>query len=103
MKFIITDTKLVELMNNYLDGKIVNNISRIDNYILLFDNYNDSIDWDGVLLEYDSNDGRLYIYHKFLNNFHSLFPIGKNNIEDFIKHWFEDRFKVDIRYISLGS
>jgi hypothetical protein len=103
MKYIITDTKLLELMNGYLDGQVVNNVSRVDSYILLFDKYNDDVNWDGILLEYDNNDGRLYIHNHFINDFYTIFPVGKDNLEEFIKDWFESRFHVKVNYVTLSS
>ena len=51
-------------------------------------------------MEYDSEDGRLYIDKNFLDKFTSWFPLDMQQSKSFIKDWFEDIYNVKIlKYI----
>ena len=51
-------------------------------------------------MEYDSEDGRLYIDNDFLNKFTSWFPLDMEQSKSFIKDWFEDMYNVKIKLVS---
>jgi len=103
MKYIISDTRLSSFMFDYLDERLIGGVSRIDSYIIVHDKGNyDETSYDGIIFEYDSSDGRLYINGEFLDNFYSFFPIGAINIKELIKVWFESKFHVEIKYVYSG-
>jgi len=103
MKYIISDNRLSGLMLDYLDERLIGGVSRIDSYIVVHDKSDyDETAHDGIIFEYDSSDGRLYINGEFLDNFYSFFPVGVNNIKELIKVWFESKFHVEIKYVYSG-
>lgn len=90
-------------MTNHLNSFINSNnnhVSYMDNFIIIYtehvnDNFND------VMIEYDHEDGRLFIDEHFINDFISWFPVGVESAEDFIKDWFEETFNVKVEYTQL--
>ena len=86
-------------MTSYLDDKLVGGVSEVDTFIIIYyydlnDDYMDS----EVLMEFDSEDNRLYVDKSFINTFDKLFPFG--NSQSFIKEWFENTFDVTIKYVE---
>jgi hypothetical protein len=51
-------------------------------------------------MEYDSSDGRLYVHKPFFEKFSSWFPLDTEQAKSFIKDWFEDIYKVKIKYVE---
>jgi hypothetical protein len=99
MDYIIPQERLKNLMTSFLDDKLIGGISEIDTFILiyyydLYDDYDDS----EVLMEFDSEDGRLYIDKSFINTFDKLFPFGKSQL--FIEEWFENYFGVEVKFVE---
>jgi hypothetical protein len=97
MKYIVPQDKLLNIMNSYLDDKLVGGVSKVDNYIIIF-YYDDANDDSEVLMEFDSYDGRLYVNKSFIETFGKLFPFV--NSQSFIKKWFETKFGVTIEYVA---
>ena len=101
MKVIITEKKLRQLQNNHLDETLRGGVSKYDNFIIIYyydtaDDYEDS----EVLMEYDSEDGRLYVDNKFLKDFGFTYFANEEDVEPVIKDWFENEFEVKIKYIQ---
>ena len=101
MKIIITENKLRELQLQYLNGFLYN-ISNVDNFIIIYyPNYGDEDDFESdVLMEYDYDDGRLYIDRTFLINFSKIYFPNDDDAGPFIKDWFENEFGVDIDFMD---
>jgi hypothetical protein len=101
MKIIITENKLRELQLQYLNGFLYN-ISNFDNFIIIYyPNYGDEDDFESdVLMEYDYDDGRLYIDKTFLTNFSKVYFPNDDDAGPFIKDWFENEFGVDIDFMD---
>jgi hypothetical protein len=100
MKIIITENKLRELQLQYLNG-FLGNISDFDNFIIIYyPNYDEDDFENDVLMEYDYDDGRLYIDKTFLNNFAKIYFPNDDDAQPFIKHWFENEFGVDIEFMD---
>ena len=100
MKIIITENKLRELQLQYLN-RFLGRISNFDNFIVIYyPNYGDDDFESDVLMEYDYDDGRLYINKTFLNNFAKFYFPNDDDAQPFIKHWFENEFGVEIKYIQ---
>jgi hypothetical protein len=51
-------------------------------------------------MEYDSEDGRLYVDNKFLKDFSFTYFANEDEVEPVIKDWFENEFEVKIKYIQ---
>jgi hypothetical protein len=87
-------------MTTYLDDFLNHcSVHEVDSFIVV--NYNNpEPEIDDVVMEYDSSDGRLYVDRSFLKTFVSWFPLDIEQTNSFIKDWFEDTFKVKIKYVE---
>jgi len=100
MKIIISENKLRELQLQYLNG-FLGHISNFDNFIVIYyPNYGDDDFESDVLMEYDYEDGRLYIDKTFYTNFAKIYFPNDDDAQPFIKHWFENEFGVDIDFMD---
>jgi len=103
MNYIINNSKLKELLSDYLNNRTINNLSRVDTFIIIYQPIpDDNHDDEPIAIEYDNYDGRLYINKDFLISFHSFFPFGIENLKEFIKDWFESKFKVGVTFVESG-
>ena len=101
MKVIITKNKLHQLQINHLNETLRGGVSKYDNFIIIY--YYDTFDdyeYSEILMEYDSEDGRLYVDNKFLKDFSFTYFANENDAEKVIKDWFENEFGVKIKYIQ---
>lgn len=108
MKFIISENKLEEVklkvlqlkidqLNSYLKDK---RAGSFDTFIVI---WGDDEDFDGnrdVLFEYDYFDGRLYVSENVRNTFTGFFGDDKEKSDAFFKHWFENKFDVDVAFLD---
>jgi len=101
MKVIITENKLHQLQINHLNETLRGGVSKFDNFIIIYyyDTADDYFDSD-LLMEYDFEDGRLYVDNKFLKDFGLTYFANENDAEQVIKDWFENEFAVKIKYIE---
>lgn len=101
MKVIITENKLHQLQINHLNETLRGGVSKFDNFIIIYyyDTADDYFDSD-LLMEYDFEDGRLYVDNKFLKDFGLTYFANENDAEQVIKDWFEKEFDVKIKYIE---
>jgi hypothetical protein len=93
MNYLVTHPQLRKFMTEYLNDLLNQfNVIEIDRFIVIDYNYPipDPYSIDDIVMEYDSNDGRLYIDNDFLNKFSIWFPLDMEQIKKFIKDWFED-------------
>jgi hypothetical protein len=90
---------MTEYLNDLLNQF---NVIEIDRFIVI--DYNNPIpdpySIDDIVMEYDSNDGRLYIDKNFLDKFTSWFPLDMEQSKSFIKDWFESVYNVKIKYVE---
>jgi hypothetical protein len=101
MKVIVTENKLRKLQINHLDETLRGGVSKYDNFIIIY--YYDTFDdyeYSEILMEYDSEDGRLYVDNKFLKDFSFTYFANEDEVEPVIKDWFENEFEVKIKYIQ---
>jgi hypothetical protein len=101
MKVIVTENKLRKLQTNHLNNMLRGGVSEYDNFIIIYyydtsDNYDNS----DILMEYDSEDGRLYVDNKFLKDFGLTYFANEDEVEPVIKDWFESEFGVKIKFIE---
>ena len=101
MKYLINNSKIKEIFFNYLNNKAKNNVSRIGSFIIINrelpeDNHED----EPLSIEYDSIDGRLYLNNDFLNELNLFFPFGYEHLTMLIKDWFEEKFKVEVKFVD---
>ena len=100
MKIIITENKLRDLQLQYLNRSI-GSTSDYDNFIIIYYPNGHDDDYDSeIMMEYDSDDGRLYIHKSFLTNFSNFYFTNDDDAGPFIKDWFEHQYGVKIDYIQ---
>ena len=97
MKYIITESRLHEIMTDYLNSFSERATTyRIDSYIILtIDRDNDLNDTE---IEYDHSDGRLFIDKSFLKTFSSYFARDIDYSNSFISKWFEKKYDVEVEF-----
>ncbi len=103
MNYLVTHPQLRKFMTEYLNDLLNQfNVIEIDRFIVI--DYNNPIpdpySIDDIVMEYDSNDGRLYIDKNFLDKFTSWFPLDMEQSKSFIKDWFESVYNVKIKYVE---
>jgi hypothetical protein len=101
MKVIVTENKLRKLQINHLDQTLRGGVSKYDNFIIIYyyDTADDYFDSE-VLMEYDSEDGRLYVDNKFLKDFGLTYFPNEDDAQPFIRDWFEEEFGVKVKYME---
>ena len=101
MKIIITENKLLKLQTDVLNNLLGYNVSQFDNFILIYypNDYNGDYDYAEVLMEYDYEDGRLYVDHSFLKDYAKVYFPNEEDAQLVIKDWFEKYFGVEIETI----
>ena len=103
MNYLVTHPQLRKFMTEYLNDLLNQfSVSEIDSFIIIDYNYDEPDEYsiDDIVMEYDSDDGRLYIDNEFLNKFSIWFSLDMEQIKEFIKNWFEDMYNVKIKYVT---
>lgn len=103
MNYIVTNPQLRKFMIEYLDDFLNHcSVNDFDSYIVVDYNYPEPDEYsvDDVAMEYDSDDGRLFVNKDFFDKFTSWFPLDMEQSKSFIKDWFEDIYKVKIKYVE---
>jgi hypothetical protein len=101
MKYIITESRLNDFIFQYLDSWESNNyVNGFDTFITITSRHEmDDIE-DEVYMEYDYEDGRLYVNSNFRNHFMDLFNKSSDETNSFIKDWFEYKFGEKVEYVD---
>ena len=102
MNYLVTHPQLRKFMIEYLNDFLNNcSVSDPDSFIVINYNYDEPDEYsiDDVAMEYDSDDGRLYLDKNFTLFFKNYFP-NEDDVIQFIKDWFENEFGVKIKYIQ---
>ena len=103
MNYLVTYPQLRKFMTEYLNDLLNQfSVSEIDSFIIIDYNYNEPDEYsiDNIAMEYDSDDGRLYIDKNFLDKFSIWFPLDMEQSKSLIKDWFEDMYNVKIKLVS---
>lgn len=100
MRYIISESRLHEFINEYLETFIESRaVSKFDSFILISEKISPEDDEWVDYMEYDYSDGRLWINQSFLKGFVDLFAFKDGeSAQKFIKKWFEKKFGVKIKY-----
>jgi len=108
MKIIISEThldklqeKLNELVNKYISGYIGEYLTRatFDTFIIYFlpDATNED---EYTIIEYDSDDGRLYIAKDFLLTICDMFNLKPLDVQLKINDWFINEENIYPKYVD---
>lgn len=90
MKYIISESRLDEIMKKYLDSFLLDK-NVIDNQagIAVYDD-------EEEYLQYFPRKKELFILNEFLDEFESVFNLSRNESLRFITKWFENEFHVKV-------
>ena len=99
MKYIITESKLDMLMTEYLNDWVDSKkIIKFDRFIALEDI--DGEVMNEVSMEYDGEDGRLWVRQELFSLLVDLFGKGENETLEFIGKYFEYKFGVQVSKVE---
>jgi len=92
MKFIITESKLENIVFKYLDNLDLNPTKRAQSiYFLTVD--------ETALIKYDMTDYECKVSNKLFDEISSLFSFVRESTLGFIKNWVESNYYLDISKI----
>jgi hypothetical protein len=101
MKYIITESRLNEFMTQYLDNWLSLKHSYDYDQFTIIENSIDQEDIsDSIVMEHDNSDGRLWFSNDFRKNLMNLFNKSSEEINHFVKEWFEHKFDVEVKYVA---
>ena len=99
MKYIITESRLDTLMARYLDTWVDSRkLIEFDRFIVLEDPYGEYE--NEVDMEYDGEDGRLWVRQEVFELLLGLFGRGGEETLDFIGKYFENKFGVQVTKVE---
>ena len=103
MKIIITENKLKEFINKFI-GDYVKDYDRYENGSFLiyeepWDDYGYPED-DSVVLEHDSEDGRLLIRYSLVKTISDMFGLSLTEARVRIKDWFENENGLIVKFVE---
>ena len=99
MKYIITENRLNGFMTQYLDSWLSTKHSYDYDQSIIIENLFEE-DYDSIIMEHDNSDGRLWFDKNFRKNLSDLFNKSAEEINHFIKEWFEHKFGVEVKYVD---
>jgi hypothetical protein len=95
MKYIIKESKLDMLMTDYLNTWVSSRrLIEFDRFTILEDPYGEPE--NDVDMEYDGEDGRLWVRQELFDTLVDLFGKGEDETLDFIGKYFEYKFGVQV-------
>ena len=101
MKYVITESRLNDFIIQYLDSWLSTKyLNGFDAYISITSRDEmDDIE-DEVYMEYDYEDGRLYVNKHFRKKFMDLFNKSSEESNSFFKDWFEYKIGEKVEYVD---
>ena len=102
MKYIISESRLDEFKSSYLKSKS-RNVEDFEEFITISstNSENDEDVWaNDVWLEYDREDGRLYVDSRFMKSFSDMFFGDNQNAYEYLTNWFENEFGFNVEYVE---
>jgi len=95
MKYIITESKIDMLMTDYLNTWVNSRrLIKFDRFIILEDPNGEPE--NDVDMEYDGEDGRLWVRQELFSTLVDLFGKDENETLEFIGKFFEYKFGVQV-------
>jgi len=99
MKYIITESKLDMLMTDYLNTWVGSRrLIEFDRFIVLEDPNGEPE--NEVDMEYDGEDGRLWVRQELFSTLVDLFGKDENETLEFIGKFFEYKFGVKVNKVE---
>ena len=103
MKILITENKLNEFINKFI-GDYVKDYDRYENgsFLIYEEPWDDDdyANYDSVVLEHDSEDGRLLIRYRLVKTFSDMFGLSLSDARVRIKDWFENENGLIVKFVE---
>jgi hypothetical protein len=96
MKFLITESKMEQVVFNYLDNKDFIKIEKGD-YIYFFNSADDTY----AQIKYDEKDGWCYIDFGLNKEISSFFSLERSDSEKVIGLWIENTIQMKVTHTGL--
>ena len=101
MKYIITENRLNEFMTQYLDSWLSTKHSyNFEEFIIIEYSFGQDDVSDSIVMEHDNTDGRLWFDNDFRKKLTDLFNKSTEEINHFVREWFENKFGVEVKYVN---
>lgn len=106
MKILITENKLNEFINKFI-GDYVKDYDRYENgsFLIYEEPWDDDdyANYDSVMLEHDSEDGRLYIQYRLVKTISDMFGLSLSDARVKIKDWFENENDLIVKFVESDN
>ena len=103
MKILITENKLNEFINKFI-GDYVKDYDRYknDSFLIYEEPWDDDdyANYDSVVLEHDSEDGRLLIRYSLVKTISDMFGLSLTEARVRIKDWFENENGLIVKFVE---
>ena len=103
MKILITENKLNEFINKFIGDYVKDYVRYKSGSFLLYEepwDDDDYANYDGVMLEHDSEDGRLYIQYRLVKTISDMFGLSLSDARVRIKDWFENENGLIVKFVE---
>ena len=103
MKILITENKLNEFINKFIGDYVKDYVRYKSGSFLLYEepwDDDDYANYDGVMLEHDSEDGRLYIQYRLVKTISDMFGLSLSDTRVKIKDWFENENDLIVKFVE---
>ena len=101
MKYIITESRLDKFLAKYLDSWVEDMaVTKSSPFIIIsrkISPYEE--DWEDNM-EHDFTDGRLWVNRTLQRNLMDLSNKNEDELKEFLKKWFENKYDVDVEYVE---
>ena len=98
MKFLITESKLENIIFKYLDNQDFVKVEK-NNDIYFVNSEGDEI----AMIRFIKNDGWCYINYDLVKEISSFFSMEKSDSEQVISRWVESTLQMKVSYTIAGS
>ena len=103
MKILITENKLNEFINKFIGDYVKDYVRYKSGSFLLYEepwDDDDYANYDGVMLEHDSEDGRLLIRYSLVKTISDMFGLSLTEARVRIKDWFENENGLIVKFVE---
>ena len=106
MKILITENKLNEFINKFIGDYVKDYVRYKNDSFLIYEepwDDDDYANYDSVMLEHDSEDGRLYIQYRLVKTISDMFGLSLSDTRVKIKDWFENENDLIVKFVESDN
>ena len=93
MNVEVVKSKLYSLVKKYIDASVIGYSTDHWNIISI---HSEGSIHEYVLMEFDPEDGRLWISKPYIVTLRNMFPVSDEVLKDILKEWFENRLDYTV-------